>query len=88
MRSAPQARCFCAQPKHIAEHGGRTERINPGSEPLLLDLGIEHALLDTGDRHVRVREYVCAENNLDPARYQEYLKRPSLFMRSPDQSPR
>ena len=34
---------------------------------------------------VRVREYVCAENNLDPARYQEYLKRPSLFMRSPDQ---
>ena len=37
---------------------------------------------------VRVREYVCAENNLDPARYQEYLKRPSLFMRSPDQAPR
>jgi hypothetical protein len=35
---------------------------------------------------VRVREYVCAENNLDPARYQEYLKRPSLFMRSPDQA--
>ena len=36
---------------------------------------------------VRVREYVCAENNLDPARYQEYLKRPSLFMRSPEQTP-
>ena len=35
---------------------------------------------------VRVREYVCAENNLDPARYQEYLKQPSLFMRSPDQA--
>jgi hypothetical protein len=36
---------------------------------------------------VRVREYVCAENNLDPARYQEYLKRPSLFMRTPPPAP-
>jgi len=35
---------------------------------------------------VRVREYVCAENNLDPGRYQEYLKNPSLFMRSPEQA--
>jgi hypothetical protein len=35
---------------------------------------------------VRVREYVCAENNLDPARYQEYLKNPSLFLRSPGQT--
>ena len=35
---------------------------------------------------VRVREYVCAENNLDPDRYKEYLKNPSLFMRSPDQA--
>jgi hypothetical protein len=35
---------------------------------------------------VRVREYVCAENNLDPGRYQEYLKNPSLFMRSPGQT--
>ncbi len=35
---------------------------------------------------VRVREYVCAENNVDPARYQEYLKNPSLFMRSPEQT--
>ena len=29
---------------------------------------------------------VCAENNRDPARYQEYLKNPSLFMRSPEQA--
>jgi len=36
---------------------------------------------------IRVREYVRAENNLDPARYQEYLKRPSLLMRSPEQAP-
>jgi hypothetical protein len=35
---------------------------------------------------VRVREYVCAENNLDPGRYQEYLKNPSLFVRSPEQA--
>jgi hypothetical protein len=35
---------------------------------------------------VRVREYVCAENNLDPARYQEYLKNPSLFMRAPGEA--
>jgi hypothetical protein len=35
---------------------------------------------------VRLREYVCAENNLDPGRYQEYLKRPSLFMRTPEQA--
>jgi len=31
----------------------------------------------------RVREYVCAENNLDPGRYQEYLKRGTDFMRTP-----
>jgi hypothetical protein len=31
----------------------------------------------------RVREYVCNENNLDPDRYREYLKNPSLFTRTP-----
>ncbi len=33
----------------------------------------------------RVREYVCNENNLDPDRYREYLKNPSLFSRTPPQ---
>ena len=32
---------------------------------------------------VRVREYVCNENNLDADRYREFLKRPSLFTRTP-----
>jgi hypothetical protein len=31
----------------------------------------------------RVREYVCTENNLDPDRYREYLKNPSMFTRTP-----
>jgi hypothetical protein len=31
----------------------------------------------------RLREYVCAENNLDPERYREFLKNPSLFTRTP-----
>jgi hypothetical protein len=31
----------------------------------------------------RVREYVCAENNLDADRYREFLARPSLFTRPP-----
>ena len=31
----------------------------------------------------RLREYVCTENNLDPDRYREYLKDPSLFTRTP-----
>lgn len=31
----------------------------------------------------RLREYSCAENNLDPDRYREYLKTPSLFTRTP-----
>ena len=31
----------------------------------------------------RLREYVCTENNLDPDRYQEYLKNPSMFTRTP-----
>jgi hypothetical protein len=31
----------------------------------------------------RVREYVCNENNLDADRYREFLKRPSLFTRTP-----
>jgi hypothetical protein len=31
----------------------------------------------------RLREYSCAENNLDPDRYREYLKNPSLFTRTP-----
>jgi hypothetical protein len=31
----------------------------------------------------RLREYVCNENNLDPDRYREYLKNPSLFTRTP-----
>lgn len=31
----------------------------------------------------RIREYSCVENNLDVQRYQEYLKRPSLFTRTP-----
>ena len=32
---------------------------------------------------MRVREYVCNENNLDADRYREFLKRPSLFIRTP-----
>ena len=32
---------------------------------------------------VRLREYTCTENNLDPDRSREYLKTPSLFMRTP-----
>ena len=32
---------------------------------------------------VRVREYVCIENILDADRYHEFLKRPSLFTRTP-----
>lgn len=32
---------------------------------------------------VRVREYVCNENNLDADRYREFLQRPSLFTRTP-----
>jgi hypothetical protein len=32
---------------------------------------------------VRLREYVCNENNLDPDRYRELLKNPSLFTRTP-----
>jgi hypothetical protein len=32
---------------------------------------------------VRVGEYVCNENNLDADRYREFLKRPSLFTRTP-----
>jgi hypothetical protein len=31
----------------------------------------------------RLREYVCVENNLDPERYREFLKNPSLFTRTP-----
>ena len=31
----------------------------------------------------RVREYVCTENNLDADRYRDFLKRPSLFTRTP-----
>jgi hypothetical protein len=31
----------------------------------------------------RIREYVCTENNLDPDRYREYLKDPSVFTRTP-----
>jgi hypothetical protein len=31
----------------------------------------------------RLREYSCTENNLDPDRYREYLKNPSLFTRTP-----
>jgi hypothetical protein len=31
----------------------------------------------------RLREYVCVENNLDPDRYREFLKNPSLFTRKP-----
>lgn len=31
----------------------------------------------------RLREYSCAENNLDVGRYEEYLKTPSLFTRTP-----
>ena len=31
----------------------------------------------------RLREYSCTENNLDVQRYQEYLKTPSLFTRTP-----
>jgi len=33
--------------------------------------------------NARIREYVCMENNLDPDRYREYLKNPSLFTRTP-----
>ena len=29
--------------------------------------------------------YVCVENNLDPDRYREFLKNPSLFTRTPPQ---
>jgi hypothetical protein len=32
---------------------------------------------------VRLREDICPENNLDPARFQEYLKKPELYLRSP-----
>jgi hypothetical protein len=31
----------------------------------------------------RLREYVCNENNLDVDRYREFLKNPSLFIRTP-----
>jgi hypothetical protein len=31
--------------------------------------------------NTRIREYLCAENNLDSQRYQEFLKNPSLFIR-------
>jgi hypothetical protein len=33
----------------------------------------------------RLREYVCVENNLDPDRYREFLKHPSIFTRPPPQ---
>jgi hypothetical protein len=35
----------------------------------------------------RLREYSCIENNLDVQRYQEYLKQPSLFTRTPPAAP-
>jgi hypothetical protein len=38
---------------------------------------------------IRLREDICPENNLDPARFQEYLKKPELLLRSPrDGAPR
>lgn len=34
----------------------------------------------------RLREYSCAENNMDPGVYERMLKDPSTFLRSPDKS--
>jgi hypothetical protein len=36
----------------------------------------------------RVHEDVCSENNLDPVRFQEYLKKPDLLLRSPTDAAR
>lgn len=36
----------------------------------------------------RLREYSCMENNLDMQRYQEFLKKPELFIRTPAGSAR
>jgi hypothetical protein len=35
---------------------------------------------------VRLREYSCAENNLDPAVYERMMKSPTSFERSSDKS--
>jgi hypothetical protein len=36
---------------------------------------------------VRLREYSCAENNLDPKVYERLLQDPSLFLRTPETKP-
>ena len=32
----------------------------------------------------RIREDICPENNMDPARFDEFRKKPELYLRSPD----
>lgn len=79
---------FTSGALRITERFTRVDRDQMNYEALIEDPKVftkpwttRTTLMLRGD--ARVREYVCSENNLDGERYREFLKRPSLFIRTP-----